>query len=239
MPSIAEQFGINTDQMSNEEIDVFVNGYRVYSELKEKAELKAQEEFYLKKERMRIQLGLNKSIPTFEMEEFENLQEKIKEKKKENDPKFGCFITVNPSENTLAGFEKLKEKVDKCLSKVWVTDYAYCYEQRSTNPENIFGLHVHILLKRGIRPKHTEREVQNTFKSICGNLRHVDIQYKRKEWFNDKIEYMRGKKTGEGKLEKVEVDRVMRDYLGIDEIYSSENFFLNYSTNAENQRSEG
>lgn len=233
--TIAQDFKLDLGVMGEKEVEDFMVKYRRYSNIKEKAKLKAEEEFYLKKERMKISLGLNKDIPDFEITESKELEEKLKEQKKENDPKYGVFITVNPKMNTLEGFKELDEKVRKCISKVWVTDYCYCYEQRSADKNDIKGLHTHILLKRGIKPSHTEREIRSCFKTLVGiPSKHIDIQYKRKDWFKDKIDYMKGNKTGEGKIEKTIVDTHMRQLLEIEDLYSSENFFLKYSTNGEN-----
>ena len=114
--------------------------------------------------------------------------------------------------------------VKKCLSKYWITDYAYCYEQRSDNADDIHGLHAHILLTRNLKPSHCKREIQSTFKSIVGIPdKHINIQFKKKEWIPDKINYMLGNKTGEGKEPKTEVDKLMRKTLGIEDIYYSEN----------------
>ena len=145
------------------------------------------------------------------------------------DPKHFAFITVNPKDNTLDNFEALNKATYKCISKRWVTQYAYCYEQRSTDPDDIFGLHAHIILIRGTkRPSELEREVRNTFKHLCGNERHIDIQWKKKEWHQGKIDYMNGLKTGETKDIKVEVDIVMRKHLGL-----KQKIFSNYITDAE------
>lgn len=224
--TIAEDFNLDLGVMGEKDVEAFMVNYRRYSAIKEKAKLKAEEEFYLKQERAKIKLGLNKSIPEFEIKESEDLEAKLKELKKNNDPKYGVFITVNPKMNTLQGFKELNEKVRKCISKVWVTDYCYCYEQRSADKDNVNGLHVHILLKRGIKPSHTEREVRSCFKTLVGiPSKHIDIQYKRKDWFQDKIDYMKGNKTGEGKIEKTIVDTHMRQLLEIEDLYSSQDFF--------------
>lgn len=191
---------------------------------KEQAERAAEQEFYLKKERMKIQLELNTNIPEEEYKEMEKFQNLLKEKKKSNLPNYCGFVTVNPEKNHLEDFEQLDKRVKKCLSKVWVTDYAYCYEQRSTDENDIHGLHCHILLIRGIKPKHFEREIRSSFKAIVRNDQlHVNIQYKRKEWIPDKLEYMKGLKTGDGKDLKIPVDKIMREKLGIEDMYYSEN----------------
>lgn len=190
---------------------------------KQRAQALAEQEFYFKKERIKIQLELNSSISKEDYQEMESLQEQLSQKKKQKDPKYAAFITISPKKNTLDGFQELDKLVKKCLSKYWVTNYAYCYEQRSADENNIHGLHCHILLIRGIKPSHMEREIRNTFKNIVGiPNKHIDIQYKRKEWIHDKLEYMKGNKTGDGKDQKVKIDLKMREILKIEPIYFSE-----------------
>lgn len=196
--------------------------------MKQAALLKATEEFYLKNERMRIQLELNDDISKEDYEESRRLKQLVKDKKKEADSKYACFITINPKENKLTDFQKLDNCVKKALSKCWVTDYCYCYEQRSNDPHDIHGLHTHILLRRNTRPSNLEREIRNTFKGIVGKPdKHIDIKYIKKEWINDKLEYMSGHKTGtdqsgKPKQDKVPIDIVMRNELGIKHIYYNE-----------------
>lgn len=215
-------------ELTDEEKDNILSKYDRYTELKAKAILKAEEEFYLKNERMKINLQLNKNIPQKEYDERCELERLMKEKKQEADPKYAVFITINPEINTLEGFEKLHNCVKKAVSKCWITDYCYCYEQRSANPNDIHGLHTHILLRRNTRPSNLEREIRSTFKSIVGKPdKHINIKYIKKEWINDKLEYMSGLKTGNDangipKADKVSVDRIMREKLEISRIYKND-----------------
>ncbi len=214
------------DELSPEEVDELLKKDRLRNELREKAKTQAMSEYYLKIERKKLLLGLNNDIPEIDIKEMKDLEEKLKENQKMKDPKYAAFVTVNPKVNGLEGFEELSKKVEKCLSKYWVTDYCYCYEQRSANEEDIHGLHCHILLVRGIKPSHMEREIRSTFKSIVGIPdKHINIQYKRKEWLKDKVEYMEGKKTGDGKEPKTKIDLKMRELLEIENMYYSPDFF--------------
>ncbi len=186
------------------------------NEIKKDANKQVLKEFYVNIARLRIKAGRNKKIDIEDLEEIDELKKEIKENHKGEDPKYALFITINPKVNDLSGYEQLDKQVQKCISKYWVSDYAYCYEQRSTDSSAIHGLHSHILLTRGShKPSHCEREIISTFKGLCGNSKHINIQYKRKEWVKDKLEYMLGMKTGDGKDEKVEIDEVMRNKLDI------------------------
>lgn len=222
MSTINEIFNPEGRELSPGEIEGVIKKALAYEQFKEIANIRAQEEFYIKKERLKIKLRLNKNIPSYEYDEMEELIKQSKELKKNDDLKYAAFITINPKLNLIDDFEQLSKFVHKCLSKHWVNEYAYCYEQRSQDEENIHGLHVHILLTRHTKPSHLEREVRSTFNSIIGHPKHIDIKYKKKEWINDKLDYMSGKKTDEGKPEKVVVDKLMRQTLGIEDIYYSQ-----------------
>ncbi len=210
--------------------------YMELEDIKKTAKFKAIQEFYIQKERIKIKLKENELIFSKDYEEMEELSTKLKDLKKEQDPKYALFITINPAVNDTSVYQELDQKVKKCISKYWVSDYCYCYEQRSDDCKSIHGFHCHILLTRGAhKPSHCEREVRSTFGSMVGiPSKHINIQYKRKEWIPDKISYMLGNKTGDGKDKKSEVDKIMRKDLGIKEIYRSgyDNYFLNYNTDA-------
>jgi len=193
--------------------------YQEIQTFKREAEKLALKEYYLQLERMKIKAGKNLKIFSTDLTEMESYKESLKETKLQNDPKYALFITINPECNDISGYTELNKRVEKCVAKYWITDYAYCYEQRSTDATLINGLHCHILLTRGShKPSHCEREIRSTFSSLCGNSKHINIQYKKKEWINDKLNYMLGDKTGDGKEEKTLIDTEMRKTLGIEKI---------------------
>lgn len=225
--SFAEKFNLgDTTLLSEKQLEYWGEKCTEYDNITSFALDRAKKNFYLKKETLKIQLRMNPDIPECDYNEMQELQQKQRELKKELDPKYAGFITVNPKGNTLENFDQLKKQVEKCISKYWVNEYCYCYEQRSDSEEDIKGIHCHILLKRNIKPSHFEREIRNTFKNLVQiPSKHIDIQYKKKEWLKDKVEYMKGNKTGEGKDLKVKVDKIMRSKLGIEELYYSPDFF--------------
>lgn len=193
-----------------------------FCKLSENASTKAEEEFYLKLERMRIQLKRNSNIYDQDYELYEKLSNELKEKNKTSDPKFAGFITINPKTNDPTIIPELLKLCEKCVQKYWVSKYAYVIEQRSDDPANISGVHAHLLIQRDIKPSHFEREVRSTFKKLVGiPSKHIHISWKRKDWVNDKLEYMKGNKTGEGKDLKIPVDVYMRERYDIKTMYES------------------
>jgi len=187
---------------------------------------KAEEEFYLKIERYKIKLRRNTNIPESQYDLMESLEQELKEKNKNSDNKFAGFITINPQQNDPSVIEELLKLCEKCVSKYWVSEYAYVIEQRSADQSNISGIHAHLLIKRDIKPSHFEREVRSTFNKLVQiPQKHIHISWKKKEWINDKLEYMKGNKTGEGKDLKTDVDTYMRELYNIDSMYNSEAAF--------------
>lgn len=170
---------------------------------------------------------MEESIPQYLKDKLMKVESRIKESKDERDPKYFAFVTINPENNKFEDYQALNILVEKCVSKYWVTQYAYCYEQRSDDADNIFGLHCHcIFIRAGKRPSELEREIRSTFSKCVGipNL-HINIQYKRKEWLQDKVDYMKGLKTGEGKDTKVSIDSIMRSRLKIPDYVSNMELF--------------
>ena len=154
------------------------------------------------------------------------MKKKIKMTKEDKDDKYFAFVTVNPEVNTLEGYADLNKQVLKCVSKYWVTQYAYTYEQRSDDANKIFGLHAHIILVRGgKRPSELEREVRNTFKRVVGNPEvEINIQWGRKARLKDRIFRISGNRRGEEKdgnpkAPKTLVDKKMREILKLKDVY--------------------
>lgn len=162
------------------------------------------------------------------MEELQELQEQIKNKNGNGGniaPVY--FVTVNPKEGTTL------EQLEKCLRKYTsrhglMTGYAYVIEQRgSTEADMGKGIHAHMLIKqRGhIFLNEFSKNSYNTFKNIVGSRASIFITPVRSEpLFNDKMEYMYGKKDTSEKMAKCAIDIIFRNKLGIQAMYKSEDF---------------
>lgn len=172
-------------------------------------------------------IEMEEAMPQYLKDKLLAAESKVKESKDDRDSKYFAFITINPEHNKCEDYQALNTLMVKCVAKYWVTEYAYCYEQRSDSADNIFGLHSHmILIRAGKRPSELEREVRSTFSKCVGiPALHINIQWKKKSWLQDKVDYMKGLKTGEGKDTKVEIDKVMRKHLVIPNFVSNMELF--------------
>lgn len=208
--------------MTEDQVSAMIQTVSRYELRKKTGKNKAEEEFYLKQERLKISLRLNPDIPEYEYDVMADLLKIQAERKNDASPNYCVFVTVSPKNGSFNGYDDLRQRVEKCVAKHWVTDYAYCFEQRKTEVLNyddpLQGLHTHMLIKKNaMTPKHIEREITSTMKSLKYEC-IVDFKWKRKDWIPDKIDYMNGNKDGEGKLEKTLVDKAMRKTLGIKNI---------------------
>lgn len=127
------------------------------------------------------------------------------------------WITVNVKpEITL---EMLQKQVEKAVTKTWVQTYAYAYEFRGADSGNC-GLHAHICLPRGHKKAcEAIRELRNTFKTLIGTDKALDIRTYSMEFLNDKIEYLLGHKDDSEKDGAIEFTQNKRTQLGLKEIY--------------------
>jgi len=147
--------------------------------------------------------------------------------KKNIDNKFGnvLFITINPRPDIeLSTFIKT---MNKFISKIWIEDYIYVYEQRgTTEQESGKGFHAHILLWKPDNKKSHEviRETKNTFKNICSidNPSILNIKNCKEEDIEKRKNYMLGTKdinADPTKQVKQEIDLIWRKRVNIENYY--------------------
>lgn len=138
--------------------------------------------------------------------------------KKQSKRRRYIFVTVNVKPGTT--LEDLQSKMVKFISKKWVTDLVYTFEQRSEDINNVDGLHTHMLVyipKK--RPSEVNREIYSTFKHIVGTKKSINVNYIPLEWVMDKLNYIAGNKE-EAKMAKVCVDRLWRAQNNLSDIYT-------------------
>jgi len=138
------------------------------------------------------------------------LKMKIKEKTaKENHNQY-CFITINPKPEVK--FETFRDTCikfsqRKMFSKTWLV-----FEQRGATDDDIGkGFHAHVETVRNLdyKPSQIVRNTENTFKNLVDlkvKNHTLTIQHHGEDFHKDKMEYIEGVKTGEGKDEKQIMD---------------------------------
>lgn len=155
---------------------------------------------------------------------FDEVQLLKEQNNRSSQKQYWYWITFNPKEEiTLAQMLKF---TDKLLSKKWIQEAFYSYEQRGENMAELGkGLHMHILIKRNnFKTTHAKREVYNTFKNLTGISEKVfadkcfkSIPY---SWGQDKIDYLKGNKWDNEKEAKINMDVEFRKKNNLDIYYT-------------------
>lgn len=162
------------------------------------------------------------------MKEIKDKQEELKNQLKEklaNEHNNGyLFITINPNDKTQ--IEYFLKKVIKFIHRNFSDEASAVIEQRGVNETELGkGFHAHIALKRNLnyRPSDIIKGAKNTFKDCCDtkNSALLNIQIIGKDFHKDKLEYINGIKTGEGKSDKQIMDRLYRKNNNIDPVYNA------------------
>lgn len=135
------------------------------------------------------------------------------------------FITISPKPDT--DFLDFKSSVEDCINWIFMEEGMLSYEQRGDNEETRgTGFHVHILLsKSNIEPKRLFTRLVDKFKRFCepqnGSYTHViNVKQKKRDFIQDKIDYITGKKNDDDKPNKVNQDVIWRREQGLEEFYS-------------------
>lgn len=150
----------------------------------------------------------------FNNTEFQVFQDVHNEKlKRKEDKKPFVFITINPKPD--ADFNDFKINIEDIATWSWVDKCYWVFEQRgSTESEMGRGFHSHIIIEKyNIAVNKIKSQVKNKFKKFVGvcNDHTINVQKKQRDWLEDKLEYIMGKKYDEGKPEKQEIDIIWRE----------------------------
>jgi len=132
------------------------------------------------------------------------------------------FITINPNSRIeLLDFIK---KIEKMMSKKWITNYLYVYEQRGeTEDEMGKGFHYHGILEKPTKPySHMIRELSNSMNSICdtSNFHFFNIKSISEEECQRKIIYITAQKADVEKHKKQDMDIVWRQKNNLKSFYN-------------------
>lgn len=162
------------------------------------------------------------------------LKNELNASKKSSKKETYIFVTINPKPDI--DFQTFYKKIQKTLKSELFAEHLAVIEQRGNCPKTCGqGLHAHILFKRitplneGLPPTNIKRNLRQSYKKIClsSNNQIFNIQFITEEFAADKINYILGEKTGTGKKEKQNYDKIFRvqqkipEYLGNSNILKS------------------
>jgi len=133
------------------------------------------------------------------------------------------FLTINPNQYiTLTDFIN---KINKLMSKKWITNYLYVLEQRGeTVLELGKGFHFHLILEKPTTKPyaHMLRELANSANSVCdtSNFHFFNLKSISQEECERKIVYITGRKADEAKHLKQDMDILWRQQNNIKSFYN-------------------
>lgn len=138
------------------------------------------------------------------------------------------LVTINPPEDI--DIDTLYDCVCQIKSKTWIgNDYVYCFEQRGVTDEELGkGIHAHMLLYRGDKPKsEVVREIKSTVKKYGlydgkdPTDRQLNFKPIRSGTESRVVNYMLGNKD-DVKSAKVAIDVKWREQNNLAPIYDPE-----------------
>lgn len=130
-----------------------------------------------------------------------------------------CFISVRPKPKTK--FEEFHKICTKLFHRNLFTEGYYLYEQTGTTPETMGqGFHAHFVMKRNLtyKPSKLKDFAYNSVKKICAS-QAFDCQHIGEDFRKDKLEYIFGLKTAEGKDLKQLMDVPFREHMQVQLYY--------------------
>jgi len=152
------------------------------------------------------------------------------------------WITLNFKPNTAVS--DCIHLVKAIANKSYISSYYYVFEQRQRqqletfSDFNDFGLHTHLLIKVPFKLKrynmaskirHDLSRSERFKKVMINNKNLFNIKTWSSSKYNyhiDKIDYIRGKKTGVGKAEKQILDLKLRNHFQMEDFYSNDLDYL-------------
>lgn len=135
------------------------------------------------------------------------------------------FLTISFYDD-LTNIDLYLKCVDKFVSLEYIRDarYVYCYEQRSSEGEDFRGMHMHMVFdkKDGDNYKKSKLlpRIYNTFKAVCAK-NCIDLKKYPDTFRDDKIEYMKGNKDDENKLNAVKHNKLFREKYNLKLLYNA------------------
>jgi len=123
------------------------------------------------------------------------------------------FLTINP--NAYITLTDFINKMNKLMSKIWITNYLYVFEQRGETLADLGkGFHFHLILEKpkGKPYSHLIRELSNSANTVCdtSNFHFFNLKSISEEECQRKIIYITGRKADAQKHLKQDMDIVWR-----------------------------
>ena len=123
------------------------------------------------------------------------------------------YLTVCPRETI--DFKSFKTTIERFVKRKMFNSYFYCFEQRGqTIASSGKGVHSHLLLKRDLKYKPSKiiLNSKNSFKKITqvSNPKIFFYRWCPIAYLTDKVNYILGQKTGDGKAQKCKIDKHFR-----------------------------
>lgn len=132
----------------------------------------------------------------------------------------------------------LMRQIAKYANSKMFQSYIYAVEQREKTfdpSKNYVGQHVHLLLLRHHTYCHSQvaRNSKNTWKYWCDTENEKVFNFHKcpQDYAQDKIDYILGKKTGDGKSDKVLIDSQWRKHHNVEKFYESEDKYFSSNYN--------
>jgi hypothetical protein len=153
--------------------------------------------------------------------------EKIRQKNLKEKRGF-LFITISPQKWS----EEFKKEIFSIFSFCWVSEMYCVFEQRGDAPTNRGnGAHAHILIPDWDNEiNKVRKQIQQKFKKFVGKNLYgqkldevINVLSKKTEWLEDKMEYILGEKTDEGKPQKQTQDIEWRKNEKLEKFYHFDN----------------
>lgn len=130
------------------------------------------------------------------------------------------WITINPPPNIdIQGFIN---RVHQLRERSYLPNIKYSFEQRGEQLDEVgTGVHVHILCdkKKGVAPKNIINNLSSFLKNYISSSSSIDVKSYPKSYYQDKVNYLSGKKQDPDKDKKIEMDKIFRERFKLNSIY--------------------
>jgi len=188
------------------------------------------EEYYLEQRMINSGLGIEYDIEYHKLQDalfYRMYEERYKYLKKSAEIKENSkyyWICVNPN-TAIVPLSMFVNKMEKMMSKKWITNYLYVYEQRGEDEgEAGKGYHFHAIIEKPSNKSYTHifREISNSVNAVCdsSNFNYFVFSAISEEEKERKIVYITGRKADASKWAKQDMDIIWRKKVGLKSHYN-------------------